>query len=117
MKNDIYLKEIKSIINNLLLFCENSRGNYFAFCGIQESIIKDLSSIGIPLKKSKNGIILNYLGNHIVFQKDLTENTDKIYRSPVFSDCNYNGLKTFNKPLKEFEILNIEDLYDDSISS
>jgi hypothetical protein len=98
----LYIKTLINIIDNIILLGEHDKDNTIVLCGIKNNIIdtlitdygylllKDYLDCSI-IRKTKNGVLINYQGNHIILQR--------------------NGV--INKPLKEFEFLYLEELDDD----
>ena len=122
MKNEYYNNEfhkerLKSIINELLSFCNTSNRNYIAICGINDFmwdklILNDFYSSDfrkIKQSEDKNEVIMNYKGNHILLKKS---------SKPTVTTKNqyYYNWDVFEKPS-----LNVTSIYeldeDDSISS
>ena len=98
----LYIKTLIKSIENLILLGEYEKDNTIILCGINDKIIDELSTdFGYLLleeykdchiiKKTKNGVMIDYQGNHIILQR--------------------NGI--INKPLKELEFLYLEELDDD----
>ena len=116
--SEFHKERLKSIINELLSFCNTSNRNYIAICGINDFMWDRLvldnfyySSDFKKIKQSedKNEVIMNYKGNHILLKKS---------SKPTITAKNkyYHDWDIFEKPS-----LNITSIYeldeDDSISS
>ena len=76
--SEFHKERLKSIINELLSFCNTSNRNYIAICGINDFMWDRLvldnfyySSDFKKIKQSedKNEVIMNYKGNHILLKK------------------------------------------------
>jgi hypothetical protein len=97
MISELYYKVLKNTIDNLIDLSKSSEGNTYFLCGIDNSIIDYFNINNIKdfyvIKKTKNGIVLSYKGNHIILQKS-------------------NGSILREKPLKEFDIINTNELDD-----
>ena len=97
MISELYYKVLKNTIDNLIDLSKFSGGNTYFLCGIDDSIIDYFNINNIDdfytIKTTKNGIVLSYKGNHVILQKS-------------------NGSIFREKPLKEFNIININELDD-----
>ena len=121
MITNLYYKVLKNTIDRLIDLSETSTHNTYYLCGIDKNIIEYLSSNkwwgGIIkdtndfhiIKATDNGLLIEYKGNHIILQKDTREN--KISQIHKY----YHNF--YNKPLKELDIIDINELDDDSISN
>ena len=76
--SEFHKERLKSIINELLSFCNTSNRNYIAICGINDFMWDRLvlsnfyySSDFKIIKQSedKNEVIMDYKGNHILLKK------------------------------------------------
>ena len=97
MISELCYKVLKNTIDNLIDLSKCSEGNTYFLCGIDNSIIDYFNINNIKdfyiIKTTKNGIVLSYKGNHIILQKS-------------------NGSILREKPLKEFNIININEVDD-----
>ena len=118
---NLYYKVLKKTIDNLIDLSETPTNNTYYLCGINKDIIEYFCSTkwfgGVIndtkefhiIKSTKNGIIFNYKGNHVILQKDVRENRI-LYDN---SRCNTWHYDFYNKPLKELNIVDISELEDD----
>ena len=97
MISELYYKVLKNTIDNLIDLSKSSEGNTYFLCGIDNSVIDYFNINNIKdfyiIKTTKNGIVLSYKRNHIILQKS-------------------NGSVFREKPLKEFNIINVNELDD-----
>lgn len=122
MVTNLYYKVLKNTIDSLIDLSETSTHNTYHLCGIDENIIEYLSSNkwwgGIikdtndfhVIKATDNGLLIEYKGNHIILQKDTRENKI-LYDGSQIGKCYHNF---YNKPLKEFDIIDMNELDDDT---
>jgi hypothetical protein len=122
MITNLYYKVLKNTIDGLIDLSETSIHNTYYLCGIDKNIIEYLSSNkwwgGIIkdtndfhiIKATDNGLLIEYKGNHIILQKDTRENK-LFYDGSQIGKCYYDF---YNKPLKEFDIIDINELDDDT---
>lgn len=118
---NLYYKVLKRTIDDLIDLSETPTRNTYFLCGIDKSIMEYFISNkwfgGIPkdieefhiVKATENGVVINYKGNHIILQKDNRENT-LLYNNSKNKNWYYNF---YNKPLKELDITDINELEDD----
>ena len=122
MVTNLYYKVLKNTIDSLIDLSETSTRNTYHLCGIDKNIIEYLSSNkwwgGIVkdtndfhvIKVTDNGLLIEYKGNHIILQKDTRENKI-LYDGSQIDKCYHNF---YNKPLKEFNIIDMYELDDDT---
>lgn len=122
MVTNLYYKVLKNTIDSLIDLSETSTRNTYHLCGIDKNIIEYLSSNkwwgGIIkdtndfhiIKATDNGLLIEYKGNHIILQKDTRENKI-LYDGSQIRKYYHNF---YNKPLKEFDIIDINELDDDT---
>ena len=122
MVTNLYYKVLKNIIDSLIDLSETSTRNTYHLCGIDENIIEYLSSNkwwgGIIkdtndfhiIKETDNGLLIEYKGNHVILQRDTRENKI-LYDGSQIGKCYHNF---YNKPLKEFDIIDMNELDDDT---
>ena len=122
MVTNLYYKVLKNTIDSLIDLSETSTRNTYHLCGIDNNIIEYLSSnkwFGGTVKDTNdfhvikvtdNGLLIEYKGNHIILQKDTRENKI-LYDGSQIGKCYHNF---YNKPLKEFDIIDINELDDDT---
>ena len=122
MVTNLYYKVLKNTIDSLIDLSETSTHNTYHLCGIDENIVEYLSSNkwwgGIikdtndfhVIKATDNGLLIEYKGNHIILQKDTRENKI-LYDGSQIGKCYHNF---YNKPLKEFDIIDMNELDDDT---
>lgn len=116
--SEFHRERLKSIINELLSFCNTSNRNYIAICGINDFMWDRLvlsnfyySSDFKKIKQSedKNEVIMNYKGNHILLKKS---------SKPTITAKNKYD---YNWDIYEKPSLNVTSIYeldeDDSIGS
>ena len=114
----LYYKVLKNTIDNLIDLSETPNKNTYFLCGINEEVIKFFSSTRLfeeiviedfekfhIIKKTKNGLLLNYRGNYIILQRNNREN--KINKTPYKFYYDF-----YNKPLEEFNIIDMNELDD-----
>ena len=114
----LYIKQLEDILEKLILLSETPNKNTYVLCGVSEILINDLcinrwatgdiadTNEFKIIKRTNNGIVVEYKGNNVILQKSTRRNYCSNHEDYYHYDFK-------NKPLEEFNILNIYELDDD----